>query len=119
MISQLPGKWRCDAIEVNKSEWRSRSQLCVRGRAEAYLRRSSALAETVGAGGSLGVSRKIDRCRTPLKLKIRSVIETRVHVDHISGVRKLAKHARAKCVLHASAGARYEFFGVNEELKIR
>lgn len=47
-------------------------------------------------------------------IKIRYVIDTHVHADHISSGRKLAELAGAKYVLHASAGARYDFFPVNE-----
>ena len=47
-------------------------------------------------------------------IKIRYVIDTHVHADHISSGRKLAELAGAKYVLHASAGARYNFFPVNE-----
>ena len=46
--------------------------------------------------------------------KIRYVIDTHVHADHISTGRKLAKVTGAKYVLHASAGARYQFFAVND-----
>ena len=46
--------------------------------------------------------------------KIRYVIDTQVHADHVSTGRKLAELAGAKYVLHASAGARYPFFGVND-----
>jgi len=46
--------------------------------------------------------------------KIRYVIDTHVHADHISTGRKLTELAGAKYVLHASAGARYPFFGVND-----
>ena len=38
-------------------------------------------------------------------MKIRYVIDTHVHADHISTGRKLAEMAGAKYVLHASAGA--------------
>lgn len=47
-------------------------------------------------------------------MKIRFVIDTHVHSDHISSGRKLAQLAGAKYVLHAGAGARYQFFGVND-----
>jgi glyoxylase-like metal-dependent hydrolase (beta-lactamase superfamily II) len=47
-------------------------------------------------------------------MKIRYVIDTHVHADHISTGRKLAEMAGAKYVLHASAGARYDFFPVND-----
>jgi glyoxylase-like metal-dependent hydrolase (beta-lactamase superfamily II) len=47
-------------------------------------------------------------------MQIRYVIDTHVHADHISTSRKLATLAGAKYVLHASAGARYDFFGANE-----
>jgi glyoxylase-like metal-dependent hydrolase (beta-lactamase superfamily II) len=48
-------------------------------------------------------------------MKIRYVIDTHVHADHISTGRKLAEMAGAKYVLHASAGARYGFFPVNDD----
>jgi hydroxyacylglutathione hydrolase len=47
-------------------------------------------------------------------MKIRYVIDTHVHADHISTGRELAEMAGAKYVLHASAGARYDFFPVND-----
>ena len=47
-------------------------------------------------------------------MQIRYVIDTHVHADHISTGRELATLAGAKHVLHASAGARYDFFGANE-----
>src|SRR5215472_88456 len=47
-------------------------------------------------------------------MKIRYVVDTHVHADHISSGRKLAELTGAKYVLHASSGTQYEFFGVNE-----
>lgn len=47
-------------------------------------------------------------------MKVRYVIDTHVHADHISAGRTLAELAGAKYVLHARAGARYQFLGVNE-----
>jgi hydroxyacylglutathione hydrolase len=53
-------------------------------------------------------------------MKIRYVIDTHVHADHISGGRRLAEAAGADYVLHDSAGARFKFRGVkeNEELDL-
>src|SRR5690242_18326423 len=45
-------------------------------------------------------------------MKIRYVVDTHVHADHISGGRRLAEMTGARYVLHASCGARYEFFPV-------
>jgi glyoxylase-like metal-dependent hydrolase (beta-lactamase superfamily II) len=47
-------------------------------------------------------------------MKIRHVIDTHVHADHTSSGRNLAELTGATCVLHASAGARYNFVPVNE-----
>jgi hydroxyacylglutathione hydrolase len=47
-------------------------------------------------------------------MRIRYVIDTHVHADHISTGTTLAGLAGATYVLHASAGARYDFLPVNE-----
>ena len=47
-------------------------------------------------------------------MKIRYVIDTHVHADHVSGGRRLAEATGADYVLPESAGARFQFRGVNE-----
>jgi hydroxyacylglutathione hydrolase len=47
-------------------------------------------------------------------IRIRFVIDTHVHADHISTGRKLAQLAQAQYVLHASTGAKYDFLAVDE-----
>jgi len=47
-------------------------------------------------------------------MKIRYVVDTHVHADHISGGRKLAQMAGAKYVLHANSGVQYEFLPVDD-----
>lgn len=53
-------------------------------------------------------------------MKIRYVIDTHVHADHLSGGRRLAEATGADYVLHESAGAQFKFRGVkeNEELDL-
>lgn len=48
-------------------------------------------------------------------MKIRYVIDTHVHADHISTGRKLAELTGASYVLHGSAGAQYKFSAVKEQ----
>jgi glyoxylase-like metal-dependent hydrolase (beta-lactamase superfamily II) len=47
-------------------------------------------------------------------MKIRYVVDTHVHADHISGGRNLAQMAGAKYVLHANSGVQYEFLPVRD-----
>jgi glyoxylase-like metal-dependent hydrolase (beta-lactamase superfamily II) len=47
-------------------------------------------------------------------LRIRYVVDTHVHADHLSVGRDLAAATGAEYVLHASARARFPFRGVNE-----
>jgi hydroxyacylglutathione hydrolase len=47
-------------------------------------------------------------------MKIRFVVDTHVHADHVSGGRKLAEITGAKYVLHASSRAGYQFFPVED-----
>ena len=53
-------------------------------------------------------------------MKIRYVIDTHVHADHVSGGRRLAEATGAEYVLHESAGAQFSFRRVkeNEELDL-
>lgn len=53
-------------------------------------------------------------------MKVRYVIDTHVHADHVSGDRRLAEATGADYVLHESAAARFQFRGVkdNEELDL-
>jgi hydroxyacylglutathione hydrolase len=53
-------------------------------------------------------------------MKIRYVIDTHVHADHVSGARRLAEATGADYVLHDSAGAGFKFRSVkeNEELHL-
>ncbi|WP_035357752.1 MBL fold metallo-hydrolase [Edaphobacter aggregans] len=47
-------------------------------------------------------------------MKIRYVIDTHVHADHVSRGRKLAEVTGADYVLHASAGAQFQFHAVSD-----
>lgn len=47
-------------------------------------------------------------------MKIRYVIDTHLHADHLSGGRELAARTGAQYVLHADTDARYDFRGVND-----
>ncbi len=47
-------------------------------------------------------------------MKVRYVIDTHLHADHVSTGRKLAELAGASYVLHAGAGARYNFLPMND-----
>lgn len=47
-------------------------------------------------------------------MRIKYVIDTHVHADHVSGARKLAEATAAQYVLHSSVRAHYEFLPVSE-----
>jgi len=48
-------------------------------------------------------------------MRISYVIDTHVHADHVSGARRLADATGAEYVLHESAGAKFDFFPVNDD----
>jgi glyoxylase-like metal-dependent hydrolase (beta-lactamase superfamily II) len=47
-------------------------------------------------------------------LAIKYVVDTHVHADHLSSGRRLAREAGAVYVLHADAGAAYDYRGVRD-----
>jgi hydroxyacylglutathione hydrolase len=47
-------------------------------------------------------------------MRVRYVIDTHLHADHVSTGRRLAELAGARYVLHATAGANYDFLAVND-----
>jgi hydroxyacylglutathione hydrolase len=47
-------------------------------------------------------------------LRLRYVIDTHVHADHLSACRELAEAAGAEYILHAAAGARFPFRAVED-----
>jgi glyoxylase-like metal-dependent hydrolase (beta-lactamase superfamily II) len=47
-------------------------------------------------------------------LRLRYVIDTHVHADHLSAGRELAEAAGAEYILHATAGARFSFRAVED-----
>jgi hydroxyacylglutathione hydrolase len=53
------------------------------------------------------------RAAASLQMRIRYVIDTHVHADHVSGGRSLATHAGAEYVRHESAGGR-DILGVSD-----
>jgi hydroxyacylglutathione hydrolase len=51
-------------------------------------------------------------------MDIRYVIDTHVHADHLSSGRDLARETGAEYVLHADAGARFEYRGVRDGTRL-
>ena len=53
-------------------------------------------------------------------MKLRYVIDTHIHADHVSGGRRLAEATGAEYVLHESASTRFKFHGAseNDELQL-
>lgn len=82
----------------------------------------AALSYLLGCGGhgeAIVVDPVIDpadylREAESLGVRIRFVVDTHVHADHLSTGRALANAAGAKYVLHADAGAAYAFHAVND-----
>jgi hydroxyacylglutathione hydrolase len=51
-------------------------------------------------------------------LTIKYVVDTHVHADHLSSGRHLAREAGAEYVLHADAGATYDYRGVRDSERL-
>lgn len=49
-----------------------------------------------------------------LGMKIKYVIDTHLHADHLSGARAITEQSGAKYVLHRSADTNFEFIGVDD-----
>jgi len=70
-----------------------------------------------GVGAVVDPVQDIDRYlrdSEDLGLRVRYVIDTHVHADHISGARRLAEAARAEYVLFRGSGAAFPFRGVED-----
>lgn len=56
---------------------------------------------------ALGTPERYLEAAAAVGLRLRYVIDTHVHADHLSAGRELAEAADAEYILHASAGARF------------